>query len=44
MKLLCALKEVHRESQFGLILDKLNNGLIDTFGKKDLEIAYEMYK
>ena len=44
IRLLYALKEVHREAQFGLILEKLNNGLIDTFDKKDLEIAYEMYK
>ena len=27
-----------------MILDKMNNGLIESFDKKDLEVAYEMYK
>ena len=38
------MKEVAREAQFGIIYDRLKNGLITDFDNDDLEVAYELYK
>jgi hypothetical protein len=44
MRLMYAMNEVSRETQYGMILEKMMSGLIKNFEEEDLEMAYELYK
>ena len=43
-RLFRAIKDVSRETQFGIIHEQLHAGLITDYDVKDLKVAYELHK
>jgi hypothetical protein len=43
-RLFYAMREIARETQYGMINEKLTSGLITSFTKEDLAVGYDMYK
>jgi len=43
-RLFRAIKDVSRETQYGILNEQLQAGLITDYGKTDLRAAYDLYK
>ena len=43
-RLFRAIKDVSRETQYGILNEQLHAGLINEYGKTDLKMAYDLHK